>query len=97
MCREGQIQEAYELAKSDVAPNPNDPWTQRELGWALYYKIKAAYDNRDYQEIVAVLDDFATLDMLSYPDDKLIFDNILYKIAMYVHYNLIPTDLDTPA
>lgn len=97
MCKEGQIQEAYELAKSDVAQNPNEPWTQRELGWALYYKIKSAYDNRDYQEIVAVLDDFATLDMLSYPDDKLIFDNILYKIAMYVHYNLIPTDLDTPA
>lgn len=97
LCKSGQIQEAYDLAKSDVAQYPDDPWTQRELGWALYYKLKEATDNKDYQNMVSILDEFATLDMLSYPNDGIIFENILYKVAMYVHANLIPTDIETPA
>ena len=40
MCRAGQIQEAYDLAKSDIELNPNDVWAQREMGWALYYLIR---------------------------------------------------------
>lgn len=97
LCKSGQIQEAYDLAKSDVAQYPDDPWTQRELGWALYYRLKEATDNKDYQNMVSILDEFATLDMLSYPNDGIIFENILYKVAMYVHANLIPTDIETPA
>ena len=97
MCREGRIQEAYELAQADYNNTPNNPWVQRELGWVLYYRLKTATDNNDYQIIVAILDEFAKLDMLSFPDDKIIFENILFKVAMYVHSNLVSTEIETPA
>ena len=40
LCKSGQVQEAYELAKNDLSVSPEYPWLQRALGWALYYMIK---------------------------------------------------------
>ena len=37
MCKAGQVQEAYELAKTDLAARPADIWAQRAVGWVLYY------------------------------------------------------------
>lgn len=96
-CKEGNIQEAYELALADLTQDHNNTWAQRGMGWALYYKLKASTDNKDYQGMVSILDEFATLDMLSFPDDAIIFENVLFKVAMYVHSNLMPTDIETPA
>ena len=97
MCKEGQIKEAYELAKSDVSQYPDDVWTQRELGWVLYYRLKTASDNKDYQEMVAILDEFTTLDMLSIPEDNLLYEKVLKQISWYIYNNLIPSEIETPA
>ena len=40
MCKTGQVQEAFNLAKADLEVMPADVWKQREVGWALYYMIK---------------------------------------------------------
>lgn len=97
MCKEGQIKEAYELAKSDMSQYPDDVWTQRELGWVLYYRLKTASDNKDYQEMVAILDELTTLDMLSIPEDNLLYEKVLKQISWYIYNNLIPSEIETPA
>lgn len=97
MCKEGKVQQAYELAKSDMDNSPDNPWTQREVGWALYYKLKNAADNKDFQGMLPVLDEFFKLDKLSFPEDGLIYENVLFKIATYIYNNLNPNDLNTPA
>lgn len=40
MCKAGQVQTAYDIAKADFAAMPTNVWTQREVGWVLYYMIK---------------------------------------------------------
>ena len=35
MCKAGQVQEAYELAKADLELYPTNPWVHREMAWAL--------------------------------------------------------------
>jgi len=33
MCKQGQVQKAYNLAKADLTAMPADVWTQRAVGW----------------------------------------------------------------
>lgn len=94
MCKAGQIQEAYELAKTDLEQQL--PWTQREMGWALYYMIKIDADTANYQSLLSHLEELNTLDQLIIPDDNMIFENVLFKIAMFVKSNVSPTGIDSP-
>ena len=38
LCKEGHVQQAYELAKADMIQQK--PWGQLVMGWSLYYLIK---------------------------------------------------------
>lgn len=35
MCKAGEVQEAYELAKADMEFNSTDPWEQQKVGCAF--------------------------------------------------------------
>lgn len=96
LCKAGQIQEAYELAKADLEQSPTDPWVHREVAWALNYMMKVDADSNNYQSLMAHLDELKTLDLLSVPADTILFDNILFKIASYIKHFVAPTDVDTP-
>ncbi len=95
MCRAGQIQEAYDLAKADMEQQLS--WAQREMGWALYYMIKVDTDAANYQSLLSHMDELNTLNQLDVPDDNLFFESVLFKIAMYVKSHVAPTGIDTPA
>ena len=60
MCKNGQVQEAYELAKADL--ELQQPWAQRSVGWVLYYLIKGDAEKANYQSLVAQLDELNTLE-----------------------------------
>ncbi len=94
MCKAGQIQEAYDLAKADMENQL--PWAQREMGWVLYYMIKIDSDTANYQSLLSHLDELNTLNQLVVPNDNMIFENILFKIAMYVKSHVTPTGIDSP-
>lgn len=95
MCRAGQIQEAYDFAKADLEQQLS--WAQQEVGWALYYMIKTDADTGDYQSLLSHLDELNTLNKLVIPDDNMIFENVLFKVAMYVKSYVTPTGIDSPA
>ncbi len=95
-CKAGQIQESYELAKAGLEQLPNDPWTQRAMGWALYYLIKNDTDSANYQSLIAHLDELNALDQLAIPYDNMLFESVLFKIAGYVKTHILPTSIDSP-
>lgn len=95
MCKAGQTHEAYALAKADMEQQL--PWAQREMGWVLYYFIKHDSETPDYTSLLAHLDELNTLTQLSVTDDSIIFESILFKIAMFVRLHVTPTGADSPA
>lgn len=97
MCKAGQVQDAYELAKADLEQRPTDPWVHREVGWALNYMLKVDADNNNYQSMLVHLDELKALDLLTIPADNILYDNVLFKIAAYIKSSFAPTDVDTPA
>ena len=95
MCKSGQISEAYEQAKSDLSSNPSGVWEQREVGWALYYIIKLDVDQKDYDSLLAHLDELNSLDQLTVANDSLIYDNVIFKIGEFVKNCIGLTDVDS--
>ena len=49
--KEGQIDEALQLATQLFGQFPDDPWVIRAYGWVLYDKLKAALNNGDQERI----------------------------------------------
>lgn len=97
MCKAGQVQEAYELAKADLELCPTDPWVHREMAWALNYQMKGDADTGNYQSLIAHIDELKALDLLSIPADNIVYENVLFKIAGLIKHHVAPTDVDTPA
>ena len=97
MCRAGHIQEAYELAKADMDISPTDSWTQKGLGWALYYKIKSDSETANYQSLLSNLEELRILDLLTVPEDNLIFEKVLFKVAGFVKNHVPQTMYDSYA
>lgn len=97
MCRAGQVQEAYDLAKNDLAANPDYPWLQRALGWALYYIIKGDADRGDYAKLLEHIDELKSLDQLTLDNDSMIFDNVQFQIANFIKNRVFLTDIEAPA
>ena len=90
MCKAGQMEEAYELAKSDYENDPQNVWTQRELGWALYYSLKSDVENNKRQMFYSHLEELSRLDLLTMQDNAILFDNLIWKFVEVA--KLIPKD-----
>lgn len=97
MCKAGQIQEAYELAKTDLEQFPTALWVHREMAWALNYQMKNDADIGNYQSMITHIDELKALNLLSIPADNILFDNVLFKIAGLIYHHVVPTDVNTPA
>ena len=95
MCKSGQISEAYEQAKSDLSSNPSGVWEQREVGWALYYIIKSDVDRKDYDSLLAHLDELNSLNQLTVANDSLIYDNVIFKIGEFIKNCIGLTNVDS--
>ncbi len=94
MCKEGHIQEGYDLAKADLATMPTDVWKQRGLGWALYYMIKTDSEAGDYANLLKHIDELKSLDQLTLANDSMIFDNVQFQIASFISNHIPSTDID---
>ena len=95
MCKNGQVQEAYALAQEDLSQQL--PWAQREVGWALYYLIKLDVETGNYQSLLTHLDELTSLDQLTMLGDRMIFENILFKVASFIKEHISPQSMDSPA
>lgn len=90
MCKAGQVAEAYELAKADYEADPQNVWTQRELGWALYYKLRNNAENNERQMFYTYMEELSGLDLLNVENDVYIFDNVIWKLVEIIKQ--IPDD-----
>lgn len=97
MCRNGQVKEAYELAKSNFENEPTNPWQQRALGWALYYMTKCAAEAGDYSKLLEYLEELKSLDLLTVENDSMIFDNVQFKLAEFIKNRLFVNDFNSQA
>lgn len=97
MCKAGQVQKGYDLAKIDLEQFPTNPWVHREMGWALNYLLKGDADSGNFQALIVHLDELKALDLLSIPSDNILFNNVLFKIAWLIKNHIFPTDVDTPS
>lgn len=97
MCKEGQIQEAYNIAIEDLENEPRNVWSHREFGWALYYSIKADADNGNYNQLIEHLNKLKSLDLLTMEQDSMIFDNVLFSIGKYIRNHVFLNDQSAPS
>ena len=89
LCEAGKVQEAYDLAKADLAQEK--PWAKLITGRALYYFIKEDANNGQYERLVAHLDEMISLGQLM-PDNE----NSIFWIGVFCKRHLAPTAIDTP-
>lgn len=94
MCKVGKVQDAYELAKTEFTATPDSLWSQRALGWALYYMIKLDTEAGDYGKLLEHIDELKSLQLLTIANDSMIFDNIQFKIAEFVKNRVSLNDND---
>lgn len=97
MCKAGRVQEAYDLAKTDLSANPDYLWLQRALGWALYYIIKGDAERGDYAKLLEHIDELKTLDQLTIENDSMIFDNVQFQTAIFIKNHVFLTDIEASA
>jgi hypothetical protein len=96
LCKAGEIDEAYRQAMSDYEADSSNIWNQREVGWALYYLIKADADVANYEKLCKHLEQLAELDQLKADEENLIFDNVVMKVAWFIKNHLSLTSFDSP-
>ena len=97
MCRAGNIQEAYDLAKSDMEKMPMSILAQKAVGWALYYMIKSDAESGNYELLLNHIDELNSLDLLTIQDDSMIYDNVLFQVGNFLKKFVPPADFGTPA
>lgn len=86
MCKVGNVLEAYKTAKADLEAYPQDVWSHREVGWALYYMLKFDIQNHFCEDFINHVEELTNLSLLTIADDSVIFDNMLWKIAEFIKY-----------
>lgn len=50
LCRDGEIQRAYEIAKNDLSQAPDNKWAQISMAWTLYYSAKSVSQQRNFSK-----------------------------------------------
>lgn len=84
LCKAGKLADAYELAKADMEVSPDNVWTQRGMGWALYYLLRDDCEKKRRQEFYEHFRELTELDLLTADSDSMIFENVLWKLAEYL-------------
>lgn len=97
MCKNGQVHEGYDIAKTDLLARPTDVWEQRKVAWALNYLIKLDAETANFNSLLCHLDELKELNLLDTMQDGILFDNILFRIASYIKTNSLTQCIDAPS
>ena len=84
LCKAGNLAEAYGLAKADMEVAPENVWTQRGMGWALYYLLKDDCEKKKNQDFYEHFKELTELDLLTVEQDSMIFESVLWKLAEHL-------------
>ena len=75
----GKLEEALELAKSELNADPNNIWAKRNLSWVYYDYIKINNSPDHFDTFIKMLTEVKDLDLPA--DEKMFFDNISWQIG----------------
>ena len=84
MCKEGKAPAAYAIVKKELDNGSQDVWTQRAMGWVLYYIAKDRIIKKKARKAMDAIEVMRELNMLTPQGDSMLFDNILWEIRSIV-------------
>ena len=84
--KEGNLEEALNLAQSLVANEPDNIWFIRAIAWVHHDYLKQANSNQDFDSFMSHLTAIGNLDLPR--DEKMIFDTCSWQIGKMV-YSLV--------
>ena len=82
MCRDGEWDAAHAQVRQELDAAPGDIWTQRKMGWVQYYRIKDAAEANRLEDVLDGLSQLSRLDQLRPSDDQMLYDSVLWKLAL---------------
>lgn len=94
MCKDGRVQDAYNLAKQDLELETQAPFPHIAMGWAIYYSMKEDVALKDLEALKAHLLEFYELNRLESENDAVLFSCILLALADFVKLNINVNDPD---
>jgi hypothetical protein len=81
----GHLQQALEVATSDLQHNPNDIWNKRSIAWVYYEYLKKAQDDNVFDAFVVQLEHIRNLEL---PEtENMVFDGVAWQVGKYLFAN----------
>lgn len=90
MCKAGNIAEAYEQAAQELKITPGNIWSQRAMGWVLYYLLKKNVSENKVNEALNTLKALNGLTLLRNDDSDMFFNSLAWELGRLA--GLIPMD-----
>jgi hypothetical protein len=83
----GKLQEAYEMAKSELDVDPANIWCKRNISWVYFEYLKQNLGVDGTDKFIHTLEQIAELQLGE--DEKMLFENVAWKVGTKV-FGLIP-------
>lgn len=77
--RAGKLQEALDMAESELLAAPNDLWAKRNISWVFYEYIKQNTSAEQFDVFISWLDKIRNLDLPA--GESLLFDKLSWQIG----------------
>lgn len=78
----GRLEEAYQMAQSELAAEPDNIWTKRNLSWVYYDYLKQNTAPEHFNDFVVWLTKIMDLNLPE--EEKMLFDNLCWQIGSIV-------------
>ena len=78
----GKLEEALNMAKSELDSEPDNIWAKRNIGWVFYEYLKISGETEKIDDFLSWLNQIKNLNLPE--DEKMLIDNIAWKIGSFV-------------
>lgn len=75
----GKLEEAYQMAKSELDADPENIWSKRNISWVLYDYLKQNNSSQQFKTFLKYLREIAELKLLA--EEKMLFDNVGWQVG----------------
>ncbi|MFA6780546.1 MAG: hypothetical protein WCU80_12315 [Paludibacteraceae bacterium] len=81
--KNGQLEEAYQEAKSDFDADKENIWTRRACAWVLYEFLKRDLETKQWSDFDCRISEIGKLELPT--DEHLFFDQLAWQIAKRIN------------
>ena len=80
--KQGQLREAYNLAKELLNDKPDDIWFKRDFAWVCYDLMKKAIEDKNSGNFISRLEDIISLDLP--PEEQMLYNQLPWVFGKWV-------------